>query len=623
MGKNRKGTAKNKELGRLLIKDKNNSRQKRVTVSGTDCWRHTSDLQDGYDWNRLNLQSVTEQDTLDEFLDTAEMAGVEFTAEKMNIKIVGATSGITGVLGEQEKSRIKDLQEKHKSLVTIPKRPSWDENTTPEQLEEMEKEAFLNWRRSLAMLQETSNLMLTPYEKNLAIWRQLWRVIERSDVVCQIVDARNPLLYKCDDLESYVKEVDQSKEFIVLINKADYLTEEQRKCWAEYFTEQNTKVIFWSALEELILDDELSTEVSEGASKNDNIEEFSESDDEVHDENDDQSEQGLVAQERTNTDEELDSDKNVDSVPTGLPENNSAVNSSNLFTRTALLRYFKTFNTNLSDKKSFATVGLVGYPNVGKSSTINALMQEKKTAVSATPGKTRHFQTHFLDEELCLCDCPGLVFPTFIFTKAHLVLNGILPVDQMREHNGPVELLIRHIPRKIIESTYGINIIVRPTGKEDPDRLPTAEELLSSYAKMRGFMTANGQPDCPRASRYILKDYLKGKLLYCHPPIGESGKSFKQSQVSNRVLERLIAKEAKEKKAIIKNANAKVDISSLKLSEIDDDFFSEKTPSAHYKVPTGTQGLQPEDESRHINKPWKKHYNRNKKEKLRRIHNEC
>ena len=37
-------------------------------------------------------------------------------------------------------------------------------------------------------------------------------------------------------------------------------------------------------------------------------------------------------------------------------------------------------------------VGMVGYPNVGKSSTINALYQDKKVSVSATPGKTKHFQ---------------------------------------------------------------------------------------------------------------------------------------------------------------------------------------------------------------------------------------
>lgn len=38
------------------------------------------------------------------------------------------------------------------------------------------------------------------------------------------------------------------------------------------------------------------------------------------------------------------------------------------------------------------TVGMVGYPNVGKSSTINAIMQCKKVPVSATPGRTKHFQ---------------------------------------------------------------------------------------------------------------------------------------------------------------------------------------------------------------------------------------
>ena len=34
----------------------------------------------------------------------------------------------------------------------------------------------------------------------------------------------------------------------------------------------------------------------------------------------------------------------------------------------------------------------VGYPNVGKSSTINTLFLDKKVPVSATPGRTKHFQ---------------------------------------------------------------------------------------------------------------------------------------------------------------------------------------------------------------------------------------
>jgi large subunit GTPase 1 len=52
---------------------------------------------------------------------------------------------------------------------------------------------------------------------------------------------------------------------------------------------------------------------------------------------------------------------------------------------------------------------MVGYPNVGKSSTINALVGEKKVAVTATPGKTKHFQVRERkdreeSEGGCLCE---------------------------------------------------------------------------------------------------------------------------------------------------------------------------------------------------------------------------
>ena len=43
---------------------------------------------------------------------------------------------------------------------------------------------------------ETSEGQVAPFEKNIEVWRQLWRVIEMSDVVVQIVDARNPLLFR-------------------------------------------------------------------------------------------------------------------------------------------------------------------------------------------------------------------------------------------------------------------------------------------------------------------------------------------------------------------------------------------------------------------------------------------
>jgi large subunit GTPase 1 len=51
------------------------------------------------------------------------------------------------------------------------------------------------------MEENNVQLAITPFEKNVEIWRQLWRVIEKSDLLLQIVDARNPYFFYCPDLE--------------------------------------------------------------------------------------------------------------------------------------------------------------------------------------------------------------------------------------------------------------------------------------------------------------------------------------------------------------------------------------------------------------------------------------
>ncbi|XP_048626782.1 uncharacterized protein LOC125594745 [Brassica napus] len=63
-----------------------------------------------------------------------------------------------------------------------------------EELDANEKQAFLNWRRMFVRLEENEKLVLTPFEKNLDIWRQLWRVLERSDLIVMVVDARDVLV---------------------------------------------------------------------------------------------------------------------------------------------------------------------------------------------------------------------------------------------------------------------------------------------------------------------------------------------------------------------------------------------------------------------------------------------
>lgn len=55
-----------------------------------------------------------------------------------------------------------------------------------------------------------------------------------------------------------------------------------------------------------------------------------------------------------------------------------------------------------------------GFPNVGKSSVINSLVGRKVVSVSRTPGHTKYFQTYYLTKTVKLCDCPGLVFPSYV-----------------------------------------------------------------------------------------------------------------------------------------------------------------------------------------------------------------
>lgn len=553
--------SKRNPLGRSLIKEKFGGKRQ---FSGNDASStHMREYAQVAENTAVNLKSVTELNSLDEFLETAQLAGTEFTAERLNIHYVHAPS--LGIVSDVESEMIRSAQERYKDSIRIPRRPEWNENMTAEELEGLERESFLEWRRSLADIQEQDNIMLTPYEKNLDFWRQLWRVIERSDLIVQIVDARNPVLYRCEDLEKYVTGFNDDKKNMILINKADLLSEKQRIVWAEYFDQHNITVAFWSATLE-----------AENTSEDDN-----------------ENQQILI-----NGDDDI--------------------NMSRLLSKFELIEFFK--GQLPSNDKTTKTIGMVGYPNVGKSSTINTILQAKKVAVSATPGRTKHFQTFFIEKDLVLCDCPGLVFPSFVTNKAEMVLSGILPIDEIRDHIPPINLICNRIPRKVLEVTYGINI---PKPLEGECRVPTSAEFLDSYGLMRGFMTSRGLPDNPRCSRIILKDYVKGKLLYCYcPPDGDQDEF---SSWSNSLVQKVVSGEAGDESAtseeisiVQKRADRVEQHQKLQNHEVDNAFFSAHNVKAFTKGSLAGETLKG---GANDGKSWKKHHNKNKKEKMRRTRN--
>lgn len=177
---------------------------------------------------------------------------------------------------------------------------------------------------------------------------------------------------------------------------------------------------------------------------------------------------------------------------------------------------------NLAENTSKSvTVGFVGYPNVGKSSTINALVGEKRTGVTSTPGKTKHFQTLIISDKLTLCDCPGLVFPSFTSSRYEMIASGVLPIDRMTEHREAVQVVANRVTRRVIEDVYKISL-PRPKPYELQTRPPLASELLRAYCASRGYVASSGLPDETRAARQILKDYIDGKLPHFEQPPGMS-----------------------------------------------------------------------------------------------------
>lgn len=448
---------------------------------------------DKHEANWVKLRSVTQESALDEFLSTAELANKDFTADRhSNVKIIRMDSNMdarTQAVGmtNAQKEKLNAKQREHAKDLIVPRRPYWDEFTTKTELQRQEGEAFLEWRRKLANLQESNeDLLLTPFERNIEVWKQLWRVVERSDLVVQIVDARDPLLFRSVDLERYVKEIDERKQNLLLVNKADLLTRKQRILWAKYFISRGISFTFYSALRanQLL---ELQKETSE-----------------------------LDQDEMVHVDDEISDDEDIDDEVKEKITILSIDQLEELFLTNAPP---EPLTEPLPGKKPILQIGLVGYPNVGKSSTINSLVGAKKVSVSSTPGKTKHFQTIMLSDSVMLCDCPGLVFPNFAYNKGELVCNGVLPIDQLRDYVGPSNLVAQRIPKYYLEAIYGIHIQTRTKEEGGDGVTPTGQELLVAYARARGFMTQGfGSADESRASRYILKDYVNGKLLYINPP---------------------------------------------------------------------------------------------------------
>ncbi|VDK37835.1 unnamed protein product [Taenia asiatica] len=550
---------KKKDLGRALV------RQKRCKDKHSF---NPVNFEDPPDWCRPPVKSITQETTLDDFLHTANLSNKDFAAQKANIRVLSKAE-IVGVITPEERARRQVLMEQNKSALIVLKRPKVDRTMKKEEIANAEQEAYLSWRRHLAKLEQLDGIVITPYERNLEFWRQLWQVVERSDVLVQVVDARQPLLFFSTSLNDYIREVDSHKETVVLINKSDFLTRDQRDSWAKYFDSVGVRVLFFSALNSK---NQIHTQNIKEEHDHPSIPEATQEELEgkklqgylsIDEMCNDFDESGFTSSEASTLHGESEEEGEAGTSNTTLSfsaadvskeEKTKVVNGCDVLSVHELIAELTHMGTKRGDCP-YLTVGFLGYPNVGKSSTLNALCGVKKTPVSATPGKTKHFQTIFLQQDLQLCDCPGMVMPSFVYTQEDLVVAGILPIDEMRDYIAPIRIICEQIPREVLTALYGI--FIRPPKEfEDPNRPPTPHELLAAYACIRGFMSAKGNPHYDRAARIILKDYVKGRLRYCHPPPGVDATDYQVMGAAERLKEE--EKEEEKRGELVEGEEAKV-----------------------------------------------------------------
>ncbi len=84
-----------------------------------------------------------------------------------------------------------------------------------------------------------------PYRFILAGWSDLRRIITRSDIVLEVVDARNPMGTRSRRLERMIEEL--GRELIIVLNKSDLVPRSIVEEWVDIFRDRGYRAIYIAA----------------------------------------------------------------------------------------------------------------------------------------------------------------------------------------------------------------------------------------------------------------------------------------------------------------------------------------------------------------------------------------
>lgn len=191
-------------------------------------------------------------------------------------------------------------------------------------------------------------------------------------------------------------------------------------------------------------------------------------------------------------------------------------------TANSLLESLKTYSNNSNLKRSIV-VGVIGYPNVGKSSVINALTSRRGGSSKACPvgnqaGVTTSLREVKVDNKLKILDSPGICFPSEVTKKsktqqeAELALLNALPPKYIVDPYPAIVLLVKRLSNsEEMTESFKKFYELPPIPANDADSF--AKQFLIHVARKRGRLGKGGVPNLSSAGISVLNDWRDGKIL--------------------------------------------------------------------------------------------------------------
>ncbi|KAI8840028.1 P-loop containing nucleoside triphosphate hydrolase protein [Chytriomyces cf. hyalinus JEL632] len=290
-----------------------------------------------------------------------------------------------------------------------------------------------------------------------AYYREFRKVVEQADVILEVLDARDPMGCRPKQIEEMILNAGINKRIILVLNKIDLVPRDVVEKWLKYLRNEFPTIAF-----------KASTQTQ-----------------------------------RTNLGH---SSVSTDKASQDL------LNSSECLGADNLVKLLKNYCRNNNIKTSI-TVGVVGFPNVGKSSVINSLKRSKACNVGATPGVTKIAQQIHLDKNIKLLDCPGIVFSKGNVSddpkaQAEVLLRNCVKTELIDDPITPVELILSRCTKEQIMLLYDIPPFV------------DTRDFLIQLARQRGKLRKGGMPDLENTARSVLQDWNAGRVpFYTLPPL--------------------------------------------------------------------------------------------------------